>query len=600
MAIVNRIRAFQGVLWCSFLLGMAACELKPLPCAAPGDCATGLCVDGVCCNTACDETCMACNVAGNVGTCVPVPLYEDDANATQPCIGSLSSCNGSGSCKGEIGQTCTSNAQCSSGVCNAGSCAVAMITSGPLAWVGEYIDPALGVESNCSSTTYSYPSAELSAIVARADGSVMGLGHQHLGAMRLSGGVGECGNGFVYHVYGPHPFTFEGDAIGNLTDFQSIGFVDSRKIWSSPTCQGYCPADSHYVYNPGIWPAGDGVALHHEQWFSDGEHVGFPDWEKYTLTCTNGELTTPTFSLSTVDTCALHPDKIAGDAAGNIIAAHGSSLTKYDPSGQVAFTIPNPFGSSLWSLPNCPDSALNLHYSYRCHRQENPLSIGPQGAIHAGARTNTSISLAKADSLGALQWSKTFAVSPQQSGTTNWASFSYAVDASGDILVAFDATSAVDLGNGPMPSLGANDLILAKLDALGNLVWAKRFGGPGFSVTDCTMRLTGTHDLALVLRFSGAIDLGDGVLQSSPVLAKFNSSGTLAWHSDLVTLMPSPYTFTGKLVLSGHPSGAVFVGGTGRPPPPTTCDGDCCFPGGNYWFTCTPWPIRLVLAKYYP
>ena len=47
-------------------------------CTASDQCQDGTqCVDGVCCTTACTGTCMACNVAGSLGTCSPVPLNTD-------------------------------------------------------------------------------------------------------------------------------------------------------------------------------------------------------------------------------------------------------------------------------------------------------------------------------------------------------------------------------------------------------------------------------------------------------------------------------------------------------------------------------------------
>jgi hypothetical protein len=64
------------------------------PCGGNMECASSLCVDGVCCNTTCPGTCMACNVAGRLGTCSNVPTNTDPADE---CAGALV-CNGSGAC----------------------------------------------------------------------------------------------------------------------------------------------------------------------------------------------------------------------------------------------------------------------------------------------------------------------------------------------------------------------------------------------------------------------------------------------------------------------------------------------------------------------
>jgi hypothetical protein len=275
------------------------------------------------------------------------------------------------------------------------------------------------------------------------------------------------------------------------------------------------------------------------------------------------------------DVCALNARQIAGDDAGNVLVRNAVGLTKYDPAGQVVQTMPDPFPAS--SL-----SALG---------HENPLALGPQGEIYAGLRSATAVWLAKANSAGTLQWSKTITATTDP--TTYWKrSFSYAIDALGNILVAFHSSGPVDLGNGPLPKLGSTDLILAKLDPQGNVIWEKRFGGPGFEAHDVSMRRTGTRDMAIVLEFSGLMDLGDGVLESSSVLAKFDSLGTLLWHADLATLFPFPITAdTNHWALSGHPSGAVFVSGSGHAPmPPPPCED----------WTSTHRPVRMVVARYGP
>jgi hypothetical protein len=67
----------------------AACT-RGAECAAPG-----YCYDGVCCNQACGGQCEACNVAPNVGSCVPVS--GDPAGSRKACAGTgpcRSQCNG--------------------------------------------------------------------------------------------------------------------------------------------------------------------------------------------------------------------------------------------------------------------------------------------------------------------------------------------------------------------------------------------------------------------------------------------------------------------------------------------------------------------------
>jgi hypothetical protein len=88
-----------------------------MPCAAPGDCATGFCVDGVCCATACTERCFTCNRAGAVGSCTAVPTGDDPRNecvatAVITC-GSDGTCDGNGACR-----LFAANTECEPGGCS--------------------------------------------------------------------------------------------------------------------------------------------------------------------------------------------------------------------------------------------------------------------------------------------------------------------------------------------------------------------------------------------------------------------------------------------------------------------------------------------------
>jgi hypothetical protein len=94
-------------------------------CASDGECASGFCADGLCCDAACNDVCKACNLAGSVGTCTPLPVGLADNDT---CPGPLTTCDGvggPGSCKKAIGQACLMAAECADGVCVAGFCRIA-------------------------------------------------------------------------------------------------------------------------------------------------------------------------------------------------------------------------------------------------------------------------------------------------------------------------------------------------------------------------------------------------------------------------------------------------------------------------------------------
>jgi len=63
-------------------------------CNGAVDCLSGYCVDGICCESACSGTCMACNMPGSLGSCVPA------ADGT-PCPDG-NACNGQETCQARV------------------------------------------------------------------------------------------------------------------------------------------------------------------------------------------------------------------------------------------------------------------------------------------------------------------------------------------------------------------------------------------------------------------------------------------------------------------------------------------------------------------
>jgi hypothetical protein len=73
------------------------------PCGVGAECASGQCVDGVCCNVACTGQCEACDVTGNLGTCVPVPGGAPHGSRAA-CDGAGTPC--AGTCGGALRDVC--------------------------------------------------------------------------------------------------------------------------------------------------------------------------------------------------------------------------------------------------------------------------------------------------------------------------------------------------------------------------------------------------------------------------------------------------------------------------------------------------------------
>ena len=110
-------------------------------CAAGAECDSGNCVEGVCCSTASCGTCASCNVAGNAGTCRPVPAGAMEPHggcAANPPCGFNGTCDGNGACRPMPAGTSCGTASCTGstampvGTCDgSGTCRQTAISCSP-------------------------------------------------------------------------------------------------------------------------------------------------------------------------------------------------------------------------------------------------------------------------------------------------------------------------------------------------------------------------------------------------------------------------------------------------------------------------------------
>lgn len=89
-------------------------------------CQSGMCVDGVCCDAPCDGVCLSCADLTAPGICAAVLDTSDvgtcDAGGAGSCGTAICTCDATGVCRGGVGQTCTEDIGCASGVCRGGVC----------------------------------------------------------------------------------------------------------------------------------------------------------------------------------------------------------------------------------------------------------------------------------------------------------------------------------------------------------------------------------------------------------------------------------------------------------------------------------------------
>ena len=109
---------------------------------------------------------------------------------------------------------------------------------------------------------------------------------------------------------------------------------------------------------------------------------------------------------------------------------------------------------------------------------------------------------------------------------------SLAVDGAGSVVIAGELTGTVDFGDGPRTASEGVAVFAAKLDAAGSPVWSKVFGESGSSSLK-KIAVDGAGNVLLAGEFTGGIDFGSGVLESEDAedvfVVKLDVDGRARW-----------------------------------------------------------------------
>lgn len=131
---------------------------------------------------------------------------------------------------------------------------------------------------------------------------------------------------------------------------------------------------------------------------------------------------------------------------------------------------------------------------------------------------------------GVFGWSKRFGDGGTQKGMR------VATDAAGDVILAGRYTGDVDLGGGALGNAGQNDVFVAKLDAAGNHLWSRRFGGAGDEALG-DIAVDSVGNVLVTGSFNGTVDFGDGPLVSAGgkdgFLVKLDPAGATLWSKQI-------------------------------------------------------------------
>jgi hypothetical protein len=250
---------------------------------------------------------------------------------------------------------------------------------------------------------------------------------------------------------------------------------------------------------------------------------------------------------------------ITVDAAGNIYTTGDfSGTTDFDPgSGSytlMAYGINDAFiskldasGNFVWAKQLGGTNADIYDYSIAIDATGNLYTSGTfKGTVDldpgAGSYVLSSVGvydifINKLDAAGNFVWAQ------QLGGAGDDAAYSIVLDGSGNIYTSGSFSGTADFDPGPgsytLTTIGVNNAFVNKLDASGNFLWAKQWGGTAGSASSIALDATGIYTTGY---FSGTVDFDPG--PASYTLAtvgahddvfvhKLDATGTFLWAKQL-------------------------------------------------------------------
>jgi uncharacterized membrane protein (UPF0136 family) len=225
-----------------------------------------------------------------------------------------------------------------------------------------------------------------------------------------------------------------------------------------------------------------------------------------------------------------------GGSTTNLVSAGSSDLflAKYDASGNYVWAKRMGGTSTDQGLSLALDGSGNVLLTgfFRNTVDFDPDPTGIADRISLG---NDDIFLAKYDASGNYVWAKGMGGS---AGADR--GISLTLDGSGNVLLTgyFNGTADFDPGDSTtnLVSAGGTDIFLAKYNASGSYVWAKRMGGTGAD-QGLSLALDVSSNVLLTGYFNGTADFDPGDSTTNLVsaggndifLAKYNASGSYVW-----------------------------------------------------------------------
>jgi len=209
------------------------------------------------------------------------------------------------------------------------------------------------------------------------------------------------------------------------------------------------------------------------------------------------------------------------------IGNYNTFITKYDTNGNVIWAKSSDGSTGVQSFSIASDASGNTTITGFFYNAS--VTFGTTTLTNNGL---SDIFIVKYDTNGNVIWAKS------SGGTSDDWGYSIVMDAAGNAYITGEfGSSAVIFGATTLTNNGGGDILIAKYDTNGNEVWAKSAGGSGdeqgYSIaTD----LSGSTYITGYFR-SPAITFGATTLTNNAfydlVIAKYDTNGNVVWASSI-------------------------------------------------------------------
>jgi hypothetical protein len=268
-------------------------------------------------------------------------------------------------------------------------------------------------------------------------------------------------------------------------------------------------------------------------------------------------------------------DNVLPEYAGCCLIEYATALVKLDPDGQALWS--KRIGQSeVACVPACDASPGVITFAAANSTLDGDILVSGvfQGTIDLGCGPLVAAFPPNAD--GPFDG---FVAKLDQAGNCLWAhalggdifSIEATPDDAGNILLVGGFQGTLDVGGTTLTSQGGYDVLVAKLDSDGTLLWAKSFGSAGdddASSSRGSRAVDGSITLAVHSATGQAIDFGAGPVGAGAafVVVRLDADGALGWTHEATTsgelrfgtrLDVAP---TGEVLLAGQFEGNVDLG----------------------------------------